>query len=633
VLHPASSPAPRRSPAARAGRALACAAVAAGLLAAGSPSRVSAQVATTAGPTGAASTIALDSARVCAAAASGHVRCMARVGIRSGRVRANSATAGPLPGSYAPADLRSAYALPSATGGAGQTVAIVDAYDDPSAEADLGVYRSHFSLPACTTAGGCFRRVDQNGGGAIPTADAGWASETSLDLDMVSAICPRCSIVLVEASSDSTGDIYQAVREAVALGATEVSLSLGSSEYAGEAQDDSVFRHPGVAIVASSGDDGYGVQYPAASPYVTAVGGTTLTRTPGGRGWSETAWSGAGSGCSAYEPKPSWQTDPGCGRRAVTDVSAVANPATGVAVYDTYAQPGWLTFGGTSVAAPIVAGSYALGGGEPGGSGGYAFYQHAAVNDITSGSNGSCTPSYLCTARAGYDGPTGMGSLEGAPLAALTAANRTFVGNLYHDVLGRTTPPADSEVAYWANQLDRGASRSQVASTFVSSSEAHGHIVDGDYQLMLLRAPDLAGRAYWVSQLDGGAGNESILGLFGGAPEYYGSAQKGRGDDRDFITSLYLDLLQRAPAASEVAYWASRIASGTPRSQMGDLLAYSHEHHLDLVQSWYQHYLGRPADPSGAEYWATSLDSGSRDDAVLLNVIASDEYFSRTSAV
>src|SRR5438270_3686091 len=325
----------------------------------------------------------LGSTGACGAPRPGHVRCMARVSTAFGRVRHNAATSGPVHGSYTPSDLASAYALPSAASGAGQLVAIVDAYDDPTAEADLGVYRSQFSLPACSSSTGCFRKVDQNGGALFPAPDAGWATEVSLDLDMVSATCPLCSIVLVEASSDSMNDIYRAVDEAVALGAREVSLSLGSGEYPTEVQDDAVFNHPGVAIVASSGDDGYGVQYPAASPYVVAVGGTSLVRSGGARGWSETAWTGAGSGCSAYEGKPFWQTDSGCSRRTVADVSAVSDPNTGVAVYDSYAESGWLPLGGTSVAAPVVAGSYALGGGQSA-TGGYALDQPgAAVNAIT----------------------------------------------------------------------------------------------------------------------------------------------------------------------------------------------------------------------------------------------------------
>ena len=556
---------------------------------------------------------------------------MARVSTAFGGVRHNAATSGPVHGSYTPSDLASAYALPSAASGAGQLVAIVDAYDDPTAEADLGVYRSQFSLPACSSSTGCFRKVDQNGGALFPAPDAGWATEVSLDLDMVSATCPLCSIVLVEASSDSMNDIYRAVDEAVALGAREVSLSLGSGEYPTEVQDDAVFNHPGVAIVASSGDDGYGVQYPAASPYVVAVGGTSLVRSGGARGWSETAWTGAGSGCSAYEGKPFWQTDSGCSRRTVADVSAVSDPNTGVAVYDSYAESGWLTLGGTSVAAPVVAGSYALGGGQSA-TGGYALYQGgAAVNDITSGSNGSCSPSYLCSAQPGFDGPTGIGSLGGPPSAALTAAKRNFVASLYHDVLGRPSPPSDAEIDHWVSSLDGGMSRTQVASFFVTSDEAHGHIVDADYQLMLLRAPDAGGRAYWTSLLHRGVPNESIIGLFGGSHEYFTSPQKGKGDNRDLILSLYTDILQRTspPATFEVKFWLGWLAAGHPSSVLATMFANSHEYHLHVVQGWYQSYLGRQADPGGAEFWAAYIDGGHTDDAGILNLVASDEYFGK----
>jgi Domain of unknown function (DUF4214)/Subtilase family len=628
VSRPFSS-APRRSPGARARRCAALAALAAGLLTAAWPARVAAG--TSAAPSAGAAP--LGSAPACGVVPAGHVRCLAELGTAGGRVRRASAAAGPVPGSYTPSDLASAYALPTATGGSGQRVAIIDAYDDPSAESDLGVYRSRFSLVPCTTANGCFRKVDQNGGRSYPSPDSGWASETSLDLDMVSAVCPRCSITLVEASSDSLSDIYQAVREAVALGAREVSMSLGGSEYPGEVRDDATFNHPGVAMVASSGDSGYGVEYPAASRYVTAVGGTTLRRGGAGRGWTETAWSGAGSGCSAYESKPSWQTDSGCPRRTVADVSAVADPSTGVAVYDTYGDSGWAVYGGTSVAAPVVAASYALGGGEVGATGGYAFYQaSAAVNDVTSGANGTCSPRYLCTATAGYDGPTGMGSLEGAPFAALAKVDSAYVANLYHDVLGRTTAPGAGEIAYWAGQLDRGAGRAQVATAFVTSSEAHGRSIDADYQLMLLRGADAPGRTYWTSQLNGGTANETVLGALGGGAEYYGSAQKGGGTTGGVITSLYRDLLHRSPGGPELAYWSGQLAAGTTRAWMATAVATSHEYHLVLVQGWYQHDLGRSADAQGAQYWATSLDRGTGDDTARLSVLTSDEYFSRPSA-
>ena len=272
-----------------------------------------------------------------------------------------------------------------------------------------------FGLPTCTTANGCFKKVNQNGGTRYPRANGGWSQEISLDLDMASAVCPYCRIILVEAGSNSLGNLFAAVDQAVQQGAVAISNSYGAGEFSSEASYDSHFKHPGIAITVSSGDNGYGVEYPAASPYVTAVGGTSLTGS--GSSWSETVWSGAGSGCSAYETKPSWQTDAGCGKRTVADVAAVANPNTGVAVYDSYryaGMSGWLVFGGTSVAAPIIAGVNALAGNTAVfGNASYAYSHAAALNDVTSGSNGSCGGSYLCTAKPGYDGPTGNGTPNG----------------------------------------------------------------------------------------------------------------------------------------------------------------------------------------------------------------------------
>ena len=354
-------------------------------------------------------------AKVCPSAAPGEARCHSLVRTdNSGQPLASSGPSG-----YQPADLQAAYnlAAASASNGASQTIAIVDAYDDPRAESDLAVYRSTFGLPPCTTANGCFRKVNQNGGTSYPRANSGWAEEISLDLDMASAICPNCHILLVEASSNSFANLATAVDRAASLGAKVISNSYGGGEYSGEVNDQSHFNHPGVAITASSGDGSYGVEFPAASQYVTAVGGTSLTRDgSSSRGFSETTWNGAGSGCSAYIAKPSWQNDAGCSRRTVADVSAVADPNTGVAVYDTYRlQPGgWLVFGGTSVSAPIIGGVYALAGNE--GSinyGSYSYSHLSSLFDVTSGSNGSCGGSYLCTAGTGYDGPTGNGTPNG----------------------------------------------------------------------------------------------------------------------------------------------------------------------------------------------------------------------------
>ncbi|GAB2918658.1 peptidase S8 [Rhodococcus aerolatus] len=350
---------------------------------------------------------------VCPPASPGSASCDSKV-LVDDATGAPAATTGPAPGSYGPADLHSAYALP-ATGGAGQTIAIVDAYDDPNAAADLAVYRSQYGLPACTAASGCFRKVGGTGTSKLPRANSGWAQEISLDLDMASAICPACKILLVETSTASLTDLGTGVNTAVRLGATVVSNSYGGSEYSSETSSDAYYNHPGVPITVSSGDSGYGVQYPAASRYVTAVGGTSLTRAANARGWTESAWSGAGSGCSAYEPKPAWQQDAGCARRTVADVAAVADPSTGVAVYDTYGSSGgWLVFGGTSVAAPVVAGVYALAGnGSALTAGSSPYAATSALDDVTSGSNGSCGGSYLCTAVTGYDGPTGLGTPNG----------------------------------------------------------------------------------------------------------------------------------------------------------------------------------------------------------------------------
>jgi subtilase family serine protease len=354
---------------------------------------------------------------VCANATAGFAQCNAiLVGLSSivtGSAKPDAST----PSGYVPADLQSAYNLPSSSAGSGQTVGIVDAYNDPNAEADLGVYRSQFGLPACTTANGCFKKVNQTGGTSYPRNNSSWSQEISLDLDMVSAICPNCKILLVEASSTSFTNLGTAVNTAVSLGANTVSNSYGGSESSSDSSYASYYNHPGHIITASSGDSGYGVQSPAAYGTVVSVGGTSLSRSSNARGWSETAWSGAGSGCSSYESKPVWQTDSGCAMRTVADVSAVADPNTGVAVYDSYSSAGlsgWLVFGGTSVASPIIASVYALAGNASSTNAASSLYSHtSSLNDVTSGSNGSCGGSYLCTAGTGYDGPTGLGTPDG----------------------------------------------------------------------------------------------------------------------------------------------------------------------------------------------------------------------------
>ncbi|MGW2686088.1 putative Ig domain-containing protein [Streptomyces sp. NPDC001414] len=335
------------------------------------------------------------------------------------------------PSGLSPSNLHSAYNLPS-TGGSGLTVAVVDAYNDPNAASDLATYRSQFGLSACTKANGCFKQVSQTGSTtSLPTNDSGWAGEEALDIDMVSAVCPNCNIILVEANSANDTDLGTAENEAVALGAKFVSNSWGGSESSSQTSEDtSYFKHPGVAITVSAGDEDYGAEFPATSQYVTAVGGTALSTSSNSRGWTESVWKtssseGTGSGCSAYDAKPSWQTDTGCSKRMESDVSAVADPATGVAVYDTYGGSGWAVYGGTSASSPIIAGVYALAG-TPGASDYPAKYPYSHTGnlyDVTSGNNGSCSTSYFCTAGTGYDGPTGWGTPNGT--TAFTAGTST----------------------------------------------------------------------------------------------------------------------------------------------------------------------------------------------------------------
>ena len=369
---------------------------------------------------GAAPTTALRhrNERVCSEAAAGYAGCTAirHDTLKAGKVvHTGRVSRAVTPSGYGPTDIQGAYKIPAQTAvtSTSPTVAIVDAYDDPKAEADLGVYRTQYGLPACTTANGCFRKVNQSGGSKAPRANGGWAQEISLDLDMVSATCPSCKILLVEASTPSFANLGTAVNTAARLGATAISNSYGGSDSSAT----SAYDHPGIAVVASTGDAGYEVESPASFPPVVAVGGTSLTKSGTTRGWTETAWSGAGSGCSTINPKPSWQTSvTACSRKANADVSAVADPNTGVAVYDSYSYQGvsgWLVFGGTSASSPIIGSGFALSGRTSGYPASYTWANASSLFDVTSGSNGSCPTPRWCNAQTGWDGPTGLGTPNG----------------------------------------------------------------------------------------------------------------------------------------------------------------------------------------------------------------------------
>jgi len=372
------------------------------------------------GPAAAQSAVALERSgntfhkAVCARGnPNGTTRCFAHV-VTDARGNELNGKASPnaVPSGYGPSDLRSAYAI---TTNGTTTIAIVDAYGYANAESDLAVYRSQYGLPACTTANGCFKKVNQSGQQSnYPRENTGWAQESALDLDMASAMCPGCKLILVEASSNSFANLAAAVNTAASLpGVTVISNSYGGGETGSTTYEPS-YNHAGKAITVSTGDSGYGVQFPASSPHVIAVGGTHLTRASNARGWSETAWSSGGSGCSTVYAKPSFQSDPLCTKRMEADVSAVGDPATGVAVYGPTSRrgSGWLVFGGTSVSAPLIGGIYGVTGHTPNGAD--SIYAHVgSLNDVTSGTNGSCGGTYFCTAQPGYDGPTGNGTPNG----------------------------------------------------------------------------------------------------------------------------------------------------------------------------------------------------------------------------
>jgi len=357
----------------------------------------------------------------------------------------------PAPPGYHPTDLRRAYKLTkkSPSGGRGRVVAIVDAFNDPHAEADLKVYRKFFHLPPCTRANGCLHILNQRGKSSpLPGARAGWALEESLDLDMVSAICPRCHITLIEAANAGDTNLARAVQTAIARGARYISNSWGNFEFPAEKSFTHFFNHPGHVIDFASGDLGYGATFPAALQYVTSVGGTSLRHASNGRGWIESAWGtrtgdrrsgGTGSGCSAFQAKPSWQrVDVNfrrpCVRRTENDVSAVADPSTGVSVYDSYRAPLGPRFyqvGGTSAATPIVTAIYALAGAPVRNTypAEYMYLKSSHLFDATSGVNGICGQSYLCHGLPGYDGPTGLGTPNGTAAFTIRRGTRVTLVN------------------------------------------------------------------------------------------------------------------------------------------------------------------------------------------------------------
>jgi subtilase family serine protease len=359
-----------------------------------------------------------------------------------------------LPTGYNPVQFHTGYNLPCTVGGTtalsvcssvttygGQVIGIVDAYNDPTVASDLKTYDSTEGIAPCpqgslNISSACLTVVNQKGGTSLPRTNSGWALEISLDVQTAHEICQTCKILLVEASSNSFSNLGTAVNEAAALGATEISNSYGGGESSGETSNDWYYTHLGIAVTVSSGDTGNAVEYPAASPDVVSVGGTSLNLNSVSNTYSsESAWSSGGSGCSAYETANSWQTavsdwsstasstTTGCGtKRGIADVSADADPNTGASVYDSTkynGQSGWWQVGGTSLSSPLTAAVFALAGGTPAGMNAQSvpyskFTSGTSGNshDVTTGSNGVCG-TIMCNAATGYDGPTGLGTPNG----------------------------------------------------------------------------------------------------------------------------------------------------------------------------------------------------------------------------
>jgi hypothetical protein len=362
----------------------------------------------------------------------GRWSCQARIRTDGNHAVAQAAT----PSGLRPADLVSAYKLNTALG-AGATIAIVDAFNYPNAESDLASYRSQFGLPACTKANGCLKIVNQSGAASPLPANSpagdDWTVEAALDLDMASAACPKCKLILVEAQDDMGDGLFQSQNGAAGLGATVISNSWGGPSDGSDASLESFFNHTGVGIFVASGDSGNTgttPDYPSTSAFVTAVGGTSLVKSTNARGWTEGAWSGAGSSCSKLIAKPPWQTQTVCSHKAAADVSAVADPNTGVAVFNA-GSGGWIVVGGTSAASPLVAGIYAafsLGNASPS----YAYQHTNQYFDVTTGKNGTCG-TLLCNSAAGWDGPTGIGTPNGSVLGGASTCVPTCSGKACGD--------------------------------------------------------------------------------------------------------------------------------------------------------------------------------------------------------
>lgn len=500
---------------------------------------------------------------VCGKPRSGRAMCLS---VQVPSVRASSQDAiGPAfegsgeLGGFSPADLRAAYGLrhaltPSELGG--ETIGIVDAYNDPNAYADMSVYRETYGLSPCKEVTECFVKVNQKAERFnFPANNAHWSEEISLDLDMASAICPTCRIVLAEADTNLLEDLVTAEKAAEFEGAAVISDSWGAEEFAGETSFDKYFNHSPVPTVAAAGDIGNQALYPATSRYTVAVGGTALFKdSTVPRGWKEEVWSGSGGGCSAYESKPSWQSDPGCANRTDNDVSAVASSSTPVSVYDSFEQEGWILLGGTSVATPIVASLEARGGAEMRTAGAEEFYAHpGALFDVTVGSNGSCGGSYLCTAKPGYDGPTGNGTVDSVPGSSLASVSTPSVvrdpGSGEQLVFFVTE---SGEIAFWEKSAAGAWANARLSASVRSGTSPAATLEPGTGSRAVYYVNSSGEIADW-SYTEKGGWSSAVLG---------GSVRSGTSPVAAYDPNFEAEVVYYINTSGEVAYWANSKKTG-----------------------------------------------------------------------
>ncbi|HXT59411.1 MAG TPA: DUF4214 domain-containing protein [Pirellulales bacterium] len=530
-------------------------------------------------------------------------------------------------GGMSPGEIRHAYGfdqigfLGAAGDGGGQTIAIVDAYDDPNIAGDLKVFDQQFGLPDPPS----FSKVYASG--SIPKTDAGWSEEMALDVEWAHAVAPAANIVLLEARSDNLGDLLAAVDKARGMAnVSVVSMSWGAGEFSGETSLDGHFTtpagHRGITFVASSGDDGAGGLWPAMSPNVLAVGGTSLSLL-GGAYSRETAWSGSGGGVSQFEAEPSFQMSvQQTGARTIPDVAYDADPRTGFDVYSSVgSNSGWMVIGGTSAAAPQWAALTAIAdqgralAGEAGLDGlQRSIYQLPSgdFHDVTAGGNG-----YAATSN--YDLATGRGS----PLASLV------VGDLVTAAAGSPSAGGSSSSGESGSAFPGApANLGGVAISLTNGPDYFATFVAQAYAKYVGRSPDAQGLAYWIGQMQLGLTDEQLEAQFIGSDEY---VRTHGGSDRAWVEGMYFDLLGREPDAAGWSYWLNQLQAGAGRSQIALGFAASAEREAIVVADDYFTYLGRSPSAAESAYWVAQFQQGLRNEELVAGFVASSEYYNNPS--